>query len=844
MRPITSIRAFAVLSLVCFTLSLATTGAHAQPVAQGSDFRVGSSGASYRALGRTRAVSLHDDGSFVVVWLGNALGLGIHAQRYDASGSPEGTEFLVSQAGGRFPERPAVTHTKDGEFVVVWTGAPSAAPSSGTRVLGRRLDPDGVALGDEFEISSGSVNAYQAEADLTAMDDGSFVVVWPGQTAPQQYEYSIFAQRMNSEATKVGTQFIVNTQTGTAYTPQVGTRGDGSFVVAWAIRGSDGSPAPDGAYGGVFGQRFASNASKLGTEFQVNTFTNYSEHQPDIAVHSDGSFVIVWTTQYGDDEPGSGGVFDDSITMRRYNASGNPLGDEEHINTYVTGIQREPAIMMDDNGSFVVVWRSASGYNSYDNREEDGAGLFGRCFNAAGVGASGEFHANSDTAGFERTPSIATDGNGEFVVVWERADDGYTTDSDAFARRFSIQSCSGSGGTTTTTTTLPGGSATLTVTKTDNDHAWGNDATIAYDITVTSENGSSTGVVLTETVPEMTTFVSGESTPGWVCTPNGAAGSTCTYDVGALGNGQNEMATFAVEVDEGVPPSWDVFNEVTAASAQASVVAGETPHSHAGTPTWQELSSFCDETSIPTCLSACAACFIFDNALACSAISFFGQGNVTAARPNAAAIGTTVVSADSMFVLYEARDRIFNTSRGGERATDLYYQHSPAIVSAVVADSALRDNAAMALNAWVDGVHALISGEPSIITQGQADAFNGFVDALAAVATGDLAAAVTRESSRLDIDDYVGQDIAGLFDALDLLTCEGFEDTLFCGEVTGDCVITATDALRVLRIAVGSEESRPEADLDGSGSETATDALITLRIAVGLEPNRTECNPA
>ncbi len=34
-------------------------------------------------------------------------------------------------------------------------------------------------------------------------------------------------------------------------------------------------------------------------------------------------------------------------------------------------------------------------------------------------------------------------------------------------------------------------------------------------------------------------------------------------------------------------------------------------------------------------------------------------------------------------------------------------------------------------------------------------------------------------------------------------SCEGFEGILFCGDTTGDCMITASDALAILRIAVG-----------------------------------------
>jgi hypothetical protein len=433
---------------------------YAQPVPQSDDFVVGTSGPDYRRLQRTRAISRDSDGSFVAVWRANEDGrFGIFAQRYDSDGNPVGSEFRVSDEDETMTnlrsDVPAVAHAQNGEFVVVWRGKPASDPSSSGwyQIIGRRIGADGAKIGDEFTVSTTPpfASAY-TKPDLTTMEDGSFVVVWQGRPDPSEYLSAVMGQRMADDATRVGGEFRVSTSEGSVYDPQVGTRGNGSFVVVWAVQGNYGLPDPDGNSLGVFGQRFASDGSKAGDEFQVNTFTQYAEHEPDVAVRSDGSFVVVWTTQYGDDDPGYGGVFDDSVTMRRFDSGGSPLGDEVHINTFATGVQGEPAIAMDNDGSFVVVWRSASGYGGEDPRD-DGGGLFGRCFNANGVGPVDEFHVNSELSGFDRVPSIASDGFGDFVVAWERSTDGYSFYSDAYARRFKAQGCSGSNGTTTTTTT-------------------------------------------------------------------------------------------------------------------------------------------------------------------------------------------------------------------------------------------------------------------------------------------------------------------------------------------------------------------------------------------------------
>jgi hypothetical protein len=64
-----------------------------------------------------------------------------------------------------------------------------------------------------------------------------------------------------------------------------------------------------------------------------------------------------------------------------------------------------------------------------------------------------------------------------------------------------------------------------------------------------------------------------------------------------------------------------------------------------------------------------------------------------------------------------------------------------------------------------------------------------------------------------------------------------------CGDINGDGV-TATDALRVLQAAVGSETSCQlcTCDVDSSGAISATDALRVLQAAVGVEVDLT-CVP-
>ena len=57
----------------------------------------------------------------------------------------------------------------------------------------------------------------------------------------------------------------------------------------------------------------------LGSEFQVNTFTTDGQYYASVAADADGDFIVVWTSQ---DQDGSfSGVFG-----QRYASTGTPLG--------------------------------------------------------------------------------------------------------------------------------------------------------------------------------------------------------------------------------------------------------------------------------------------------------------------------------------------------------------------------------------------------------------------------------------------------------------------------------------------------------------------------------------
>jgi len=93
----------------------------------------------------------------------------------------------------------------------------------------------------------------------------------------------------------------------------------------------------------------------------------------------------------------------------------------------------------------------------------------------------------------------------------------------------------------------------LTLVKSDGGVGTVPGDTLSYVLVFGNDgNENAAAVVLTETVSENTTFSAASSTPGWVCTPDDLAGSSCVFDIGDLDGGDSDLVFFALAVDDPV----------------------------------------------------------------------------------------------------------------------------------------------------------------------------------------------------------------------------------------------------------------------------------------------------
>ncbi|MDB5987018.1 MAG: hypothetical protein JWR16_2071 [Nevskia sp.] len=93
-------------------------------------------------------------------------------------------------------------------------------------------------------------------------------------------------------------------------------------------------------------------------------------------------------------------------------AAAQAPGPVLRVNTYATGDQQAPAIASDGAGNYLVVWQS-------DGEDGSLAGIYAQRYAANGTRLGGEFRVNSYTTNMQILPAVAMNAAGAFVIVWD-----------------------------------------------------------------------------------------------------------------------------------------------------------------------------------------------------------------------------------------------------------------------------------------------------------------------------------------------------------------------------------------------------------------------------------------
>ncbi|WP_238368691.1 calcium-binding protein [Mesobacterium pallidum] len=250
------------------------------------------------------------DGGWVIAWhsrFQDGDDYGVYMRRYDSAGATLTPELLVNTVTAGFQQDPAITPLLDGGWVVTWEsgvffGAGAGSDGDRAGIFAQRYGSTGAAVGGQLQLNT-IINNNQVEVGVAALASGGYVAVWESfadEFSGGDPESGVYGRLVGSDGVPIGSDFRINTTLiESQWQPEVTALPDGGFVVTWEDEAADGSGT------GIFGQRFDASATKVGTEFRVNTTTTDRQEFPSVTTLADGNIVAAWVSM-GQDGDGFG----------------------------------------------------------------------------------------------------------------------------------------------------------------------------------------------------------------------------------------------------------------------------------------------------------------------------------------------------------------------------------------------------------------------------------------------------------------------------------------------------------------------------------------------------------
>jgi tRNA(Arg) A34 adenosine deaminase TadA/methionine-rich copper-binding protein CopC len=200
-------------------------------------------------------ISSFDDGSFVVIWESFNIDSKLYevtTQRFDANGVKLGIENRISKDNMGENSTPFVTTMNNGGYVISWVN------TNTVDVVTQTFDVNGVATSEEIVVDALIGNVGSPE--VAAFNNG-YVVTYLENN-------DVKLKVLDEESNEVKEIELDGEANRTE--PHITELKDGGFLVTW-------SDVTDSGNRSVFGQRFDKDANKVGEEFAVGKVTEVDD---------------------------------------------------------------------------------------------------------------------------------------------------------------------------------------------------------------------------------------------------------------------------------------------------------------------------------------------------------------------------------------------------------------------------------------------------------------------------------------------------------------------------------------------------------------------------------------
>ena len=311
---------------------------------------------SYNYLQDHPAVSMQNDGTYMVVWesfLQDGDGFGIYGQLFMFD-TPLGNDIQINKKTTGNQKSPSIS-SSGGYYVITWQGPDD---SGGYAIYTKIYDSQGNSYGNEIPINSNSqYDQSKPSVELATLTKGDgkylyYVITWMGYGQNPSDGYMIYAREFSCIISKNGsvtydnnTEYIVNTfnSINQGY-PSVSldtNNDDFSYIIVWELNYE------------VKGRVFSKNGSKS-NEFKINSkpYSGESQHLlPYVSLKTSIGFMVVWQLISED--------LDGYIIYGQLMAlNGSKIGVEFQVNSFAKGDQKFPYVKMNSQNIAIIVWLS------------------------------------------------------------------------------------------------------------------------------------------------------------------------------------------------------------------------------------------------------------------------------------------------------------------------------------------------------------------------------------------------------------------------------------------------------------------------------------------------------
>jgi PKD repeat protein len=332
-------------------------------------------------------------GDLVFAWQDDRTGnWDIYARLRLANGDIGG-DFLAHPASGNQENVHIAFNTTANEYLVVWQDF--RIDLVGWQVYGQRVSSDGALIGDNILINSAGTEPDVAYSSTS----NDYLVVWT-------YNNKIMGQRVTASGTLSGSAYQVvlglsklalADQPAIVYSPIANL-----FLVTSRAREAGSN---------TIHKIVAQQTPGLYTSTSLVSQTNIPVAEPDVAITSDGSYLVVWH----DFRNGTYGIFGRRLTSAGVlNGNDFPISDLYGDNT-------SPDVAWNSTASaFLVVWDNyaagVSNFISYisGQRINTSGSLVGNALFLAST------NSNNGDEGYVTNPGV-TASDGKWLVVWQDA---------------------------------------------------------------------------------------------------------------------------------------------------------------------------------------------------------------------------------------------------------------------------------------------------------------------------------------------------------------------------------------------------------------------------------------